>query len=64
MEGDEVNEFVAASNELRLCSLRSSRNIYPGILRPKILGKIDFSFVFKNISHQELSLTKMTPFGP
>jgi hypothetical protein len=63
VEGDEVNAFVAASNDLRLCSLRTSCTVNPGIFRAKKLGKMGFSLVFKNVS-QELSLTKMTPFGP
>lgn len=63
VESDELNAFVAASNDLRLCSLRTSRTVHPGIIRAKKLGKIGFSFVFLNL-RQELSLTKMTSFGP
>ncbi len=62
MKSDEVNELIDASKEGILSSLAMFCTIRPGIFRTEKLGKMGFSSVFKNL-RQELSLTKMTPFG-
>ena len=48
MEGDEVNVFVEASNDLSLCSLRISSTVYPGIFQAKKLGKMGFRSGMRN----------------